>query len=82
MGSCFPTLKRGANERCASGADDGSEGCLMEKQKDGGEAVRLPSREPRRFLDDGDAVTFRAYAARDGCRIGFGACTGTILETD
>ena len=65
-----------------SGAHEGSEGCLMEKQKDGGEAVRLPSDEPRRFLDDGDTVTFRAYAARDGCRIGFGACTGTILETD
>lgn len=64
-----------------SGAEEGSEGCLMEKHKDG-EALRLPSDEPRRFLDDGDTVTFRAYAARDGFRIGFGTCTGTILTLD
>ncbi|MFP5207217.1 MAG: fumarylacetoacetase [Acidobacteriota bacterium] len=65
-----------------SGAEEGTEGCLMEKQKDGGEALRLPGNEPRRFLEDGDTITFRAYAVRDGLRVGFGACTGTILEAE
>lgn len=63
-----------------SGEETGSEGCLLEKQS-GGEAVRLPSGETRRFLEDSDTVIFRAYAARDGLpRIGFGECAGTVIS--
>jgi fumarylacetoacetase len=62
-----------------SGPEEGSEGCLLE-MKHRGEAVRLPSGEARTFLEDGDQVTFRAYAAREGFpRIGFGECAGTIV---
>jgi len=65
-----------------SGAQAGSEGCLLEKQS-GSEAVRLPNGETRRFLEDGDTVTFRAYAAEEGLpRIGFGACTGTVIANN
>ena len=62
-----------------SGAEVGSEGCLLE-MKHRGEPIRLPGGEERTFLADGDRVTFRAYAVRDGLpRIGFGECTGTVV---
>jgi fumarylacetoacetase len=63
-----------------SGAEAGSEGCLLEKQS---EALRLPNGETRRFLEDGDTVTFRAYAAKQGLpRIGFGTCKGTVIANN
>ena len=62
-----------------SGPDAGSEGCLLEKQRNG-EPVRLPNGEARKFLHDGDRVALRAYCERPGLpRIGFGECAGTIL---
>lgn len=65
-----------------SGAEVGSEGCLLEK-KSGAEAVRLPNGETRRFLEDGDRVILRGYAGGNGRpRIGFGECAGTVGETD
>ena len=61
-----------------SGPDEGSEGCLLE-MKHRADPVRLPSGEVRTFLEDGDRVTFRAFAQKDGLpRIGFGECAGTI----
>jgi fumarylacetoacetase len=43
------------------------------------EPVRLPMGEERRFLEDGDQATLRAYCQQQGLpRIGFGECTGTI----
>jgi fumarylacetoacetase len=63
-----------------SGPDPGSEGCLLEK-KLGASPIHLPTGEQRTFLDDGDQVTFRAYAQRTGLpRIGFGECVGTLLS--
>jgi fumarylacetoacetase len=63
-----------------SGPEEGSEGCLLE-MKHRAELLRLPSGETRVFLDDGDEVTFRAYAQREGLpRIGFGVCAGTVLS--
>lgn len=62
-----------------SGPEEGSEGCLLE-MKHRAEPLRLPSGESRVFLEDGDQVTFRAYAEREGLpRIGFGECSGTVL---
>ncbi len=61
-----------------SGPDEGAEGCLLE-MKHRGQPFRLPNGEVRAFLEDGDRVTFRAYAQKEGLpRIGFGECTGTI----
>jgi fumarylacetoacetase len=35
----------------------------------------------RNFLDDGDQITFRAYAQKPGLpRIGLGECAGTMLS--
>ncbi|KAA6459164.1 fumarylacetoacetase [Acidobacteria bacterium AB60] len=62
-----------------SGPGEGSEGCLLEMQHRAN-PVRLPTGETRRFLEDGDRVTFRAFAEREGLpRLGFGECTGTVL---
>jgi fumarylacetoacetase len=62
-----------------SGPNAGSEGCLLE-MKHRGEPARLPGGEVRTFLEDGDQVTFRAYAFKEGLpRIGFGECTGIVV---
>ena len=62
-----------------SGPGTGSEGCLLEMQHRA-VPVALPGGECRTFLEDGDQVTFRAYAHRNGLpRIGFGECTGTVI---
>lgn len=62
-----------------SGAEEGSEGCLLE-MKHRAQPVCLPTGEVRTFLEDGDRVTFRAFAQKEGLpRIGFGECTGTIF---
>lgn len=63
-----------------SGPDEGSEGCLLEKKLNA-EPIHLPSGEVRTFLDDGDQITFRAYAQKPGLpRIGLGECAGTLLS--
>lgn len=62
-----------------SGPAEGSEGCLLE-MKHRAEPIRLPGGVMRSFLEDGDRVTFRAYAQKTGLpRIGFGECIGTIV---
>ena len=62
-----------------SGPDEGSEGCLLE-MKHRAEPLRLPTGETRVFLEDGDEVTFRAFAQREGLpRIGFGGCAGIVV---
>jgi fumarylacetoacetase len=62
-----------------SGAEAGSEGCLLEKRLNA-EPIHLPGGEVRTFLDDGDTIRFRAYAQKPGLpRIGFGECAGTLL---
>jgi fumarylacetoacetase len=65
-----------------SGPEEGSEGCLLEL-KHRPLPLRLPSGEERVFLEDGDRVTFRAYACREGLpRIGFGECVGVIAKAE
>jgi fumarylacetoacetase len=62
-----------------SGAEEGSEGCLLEKLRDG-EAIRLLNGETRRFLENGDRVILRGYTAREGLpQIGFGECVGIVM---
>ncbi len=68
-----------------SGAEAGSEGCLLEKlnlnKVRDGEALQLPNGETRRFLENGDRVILRGYAAREGLRrIGFGECVGMVVS--
>jgi fumarylacetoacetase len=62
-----------------SGPTDNSRACLAEFAASG-DTVSLPNGERRSWLEDGDAVVFRAKAEREGfASIGFGECIGRII---
>ena len=62
-----------------SGPTPESRGCLLERTWRGSEPLSLPSREARRFLEDGDEVSMRGRCERPGFRpIGFGECRGIV----
>ena len=55
-------------------------GSLIELTLGGKQPIGLPGGEQRTFLEDGDTVELRGRCQRAGfARIGFGACTGTVL---
>ncbi len=55
-------------------------GALIELTQGGKQPIALPNGEQRTFLEDGDRVTLRGWCEAPGAaRIGFGACTGSIL---
>lgn len=64
-----------------SGPEPAARGCLMELTWRGRDRITLPSGETRAFLEDGDEVTFRGFAQREGfARIGFGECRGRVVS--
>ncbi|HUY82404.1 MAG TPA: fumarylacetoacetase [Acidobacteriaceae bacterium] len=63
-----------------SGAEAGSQGCLLEMTRRGADPLELPNGERRTFLEDGDEVILRGYCEREGfARIGFGECVGRVV---
>lgn len=54
-------------------------GSLMELSWAGRVPFTLDTGESRSFIEDGDTLTLSGYAQGNGFKIGFGACTGTIL---
>lgn len=62
-----------------SGPSPGSYGSLLELTHNGQKPLHLPGGAERRFLEDGDTVIMRGYGEKNGVRIGFGECQGTIL---
>ncbi|MEM7026573.1 MAG: fumarylacetoacetase, partial [Pseudomonadota bacterium] len=62
-----------------SGPEKEQRGSLLELTWGGKEPITLDNGEERKFLEDGDQVTLTGFARGDGYRVGFGACTGTIL---
>jgi fumarylacetoacetase len=64
-----------------SGPTKESRGCLLESAGRDSPPLTLPSGETRRFLEDGDEVTFRGWCERSGwVRIGLGECRGRIVS--
>jgi fumarylacetoacetase len=63
-----------------SGPDSNSLGCMLELTLNGAIPLTLKSGEKRSWIDDGDSVILRGFAEKDGVRIGFGECVGTIKE--
>lgn len=61
-----------------SGTAKESRGSLLELTWRGTEPLELPTGETRTFLEDGDEVVMRAWCEKDGVRIGFGECRGTV----
>src|SRR5690606_22344185 len=62
-----------------SGPSPGSFGSMLELSWNGEKPLRMPDGSTRTFLQDGDCVVMKAFAERDGVRIGFGSCSGRIL---
>ena len=62
-----------------SGPQPGSYGSMLELSWGGQKAIELNDGAARTFLLDGDTVTMRASAEKDGIRVGFGEVSGMIL---
>ncbi len=63
-----------------SGPTEDSRGSMLELSWRGQNPISLPDGTTRKFLADGDEVTFRAFCEKPGApRIGFGDCRGVIL---
>ncbi|MBC7447913.1 MAG: fumarylacetoacetase [Hymenobacteraceae bacterium] len=62
-----------------SGPTPGSLGSMLELAWRGTRPVPLADGTERRFLLDGDTVVLRAFAEKEGLRIGFGEVRGEIL---
>lgn len=64
-----------------SGSAEESRGCLLERTWRGQNPLSLPDGTARKFLQDNDLVSMRAFCSRPGvARIGFGDCVGEILQ--
>jgi len=63
-----------------SGPEKANRGSLLEISWGGKEPLTLDTGETRTFLQDGDTIKLAGKAHGDGYQIGFGECTGTILQ--
>ena len=61
-----------------SGPGRNERGSLLELSWGGREPIGVGG-ATRSFIEDGDTLTLRGHASGDGYRVGFGACTGTLL---
>ncbi len=62
-----------------SGPTKDSFGSMLELTWRGQNPVTLKDGSTRKFIQDGDTVIMRAHSEKDGLRIGFGECSGTVL---
>jgi fumarylacetoacetase len=63
-----------------SGPTPEEAGSLLELTAGGKQTISLPGGETRTFLEDHDTLTLRAACEGKGrARVGFGACSGTVL---
>ncbi|MBL7807313.1 MAG: fumarylacetoacetase [Saprospiraceae bacterium] len=64
-----------------SGPTPDSYGSLLELSWGGKNPLKMVDGSTRTFLQDGDTLTIRGWAGKDGQKIGFGEVTGTILPS-
>lgn len=64
-----------------SGTNSKEHGSLLEMSEGGKKEILLHGMDARKFLKDGDTITFRASCGDNGNRVGFGECTGRIFST-
>jgi fumarylacetoacetase len=62
-----------------SGPEPGSYGSLLELTWNGKNPITYADGKSRTFLEDGDTVSMKAFAEKDGLRIGFGECITKVL---
>ncbi|KUI69972.1 Fumarylacetoacetase [Cytospora mali] len=63
-----------------SGTKPSEYGSLLEMSEGGKKEVLLYGMDARKFLKDGDTITFRASGGESGNRVGFGECAGRIYS--
>lgn len=64
-----------------SGKHENSYGSMLELSWSGKKPLTMNDGSERSFIEDGDTVTMRGYAEKEGIRIGFGEVTTKILPT-
>jgi fumarylacetoacetase len=52
---------------------------MLELSWRGQNSVPLKNGKERKFIQDNDTIVMRAFAEKDGLRIGFGECNGKVL---
>lgn len=62
-----------------SGSDAKSFGSMLELTWRGQNPITLSNGEERKFINDNDTVTMKAWAEKDGVRVGFGEVSGKII---
>jgi fumarylacetoacetase len=62
-----------------SGPSPGSYGSMLELSWNGQKPLHMPDGSQRKFIEDGDTVSMKGFAEKNGVRIGFGECKGKIL---
>lgn len=64
-----------------SGSDPKSFGSMLELTWRGQNPITLNNGEERKFIDDNDTVTMKAWAEKEGIRVGFGEVSGKIIPS-
>ncbi len=62
-----------------SGPTPGSYGSMLELAWKGTKPIAMPDGSTRSFINDGDTVTLRGYAEKEGIRVGFGEVRTKVL---
>lgn len=63
-----------------SGPTPNSYGSMLELAWNGQKPLQMPDGTERSFILDGDAVIMRAFAEKNGVRVGFGECRATVTN--
>lgn len=63
-----------------SGPERGSVGSMLELTRQGREPITLADKSERKYLLNGDTVTFKGFAVKDNVRVGFGEVKGKIVS--
>ncbi|EJL74189.1 fumarylacetoacetase [Chryseobacterium populi] len=62
-----------------SGSDPKSFGSMLELTWRGQNPISLSNGQERKFIEDNDTVTMKAWAEKEGVRVGFGEVSGKII---
>ncbi len=65
-----------------SGPEEGAYGSMLEISWKGTKPVQMPDGSERKFILDGDTVTMRGHASKNGVRVGFGEVATKILPSN
>ncbi|EXJ86009.1 fumarylacetoacetase [Capronia coronata CBS 617.96] len=80
IGGCPMALGDLLGSGTISGSEPGTEGSMLEITKGGKQTIQLNGGVERKFLEDGDTITFYGVSGtEESGLVGFGECSGKIL---